>query len=441
MGGVWGDKGGDTGGGAATRRAAYLALAVLTAMNLLNYIDRYILAAVIPTIGKEFPLSETQKGWVGSAFLIGYVLFSPLVGWLGDRLPRRWLLAAGVGVWSLATVATGLAQDFEHLLLTRGFLGLGEATYAILAPALIADLFPRASRNRALTIFYVAIPIGAAFGYALGGFVDPRWGWRNAFYFVGLPGLAAALLAFTFREPPRGAAEDVSDDHRRRLAEQPLTWQSYASLRHNRSYVRNTLGMAMYTFSLGGLQYWTPNFLQSDRGFTTESAGLMLGAAVGLSGLVGTAAGGLLADRLAARGVRGHYFLACGLPMLASAPVILAALFLHVPAAIFAAILVGLTLALMNTGPSNTILVNVTPPRMRAAAVAVNLFLIHLLGDIPSPVLIGTVAQTTGSLLLGLLLTVPPLLLSGFFFCRGAAYLEADQEAALRPPTPDTGLA
>lgn len=433
-------KGGGTSSGEA-RGAAYFALAVLTAMNLLNYIDRYILAAVIPTIGKEFPLTETQKGWVGSAFLIGYVLFSPFVGWLGDRLPRRWLLAAGVGAWSLATAATGLSQDFAHLLLTRGFLGLGEATYAILAPALIADLFPRATRNRALTIFYVAIPVGAALGYAVGGFVDPRWGWRNAFYFVGLPGLAAAFLAFAFREPRRGAAEEVSAEDHRRLASQPLTWRSYAALRRNRSYVFTTLGMAMYIFSLGGLQYWTPNFLQSERGFTAESAGLMLGAAVGISGLVGTALGGLLADWLAARGVRGHYFLACGVPMLGSAPVVLAALFVRPPAAIFAGILAGLTLALMNTGPSNTILVNVTPPRMRAAAVAVNLFLIHLLGDIPSPVLIGGVAQATGNLLWGMLLTVPPLVLSGLFFCRGAAYLEGDQEAALRPSPPGGGLA
>ncbi len=417
---------------AVAPRAAYLALATLTAMNLLNYVDRYILAALVRPVQADLGLTQAQMGWVGSAFLIGYITFSPLVGWLGDRLPRRYLLTAGVGIWSLATFGTGLAASFGQILAMRGLLGLGEATYAILAPSLISDLFPRQTRNRALTIFYMAIPVGAALGFAIGGAVAARWGWRHAFTFVGLPGLAVALAALSLREPPRGASEDISDEDLRRGEHAPLTWATYATLFRSRSFVHVTAAMALYTFAIGGLQYWTSAYLQDERHMGEEQANYLLGAVVALSGILGTALGGLGADRLAARGVRGAYFLACGLPMIASAPFILLAIFIRPFWAIAASILTGLTLALMNTGPSNAILVNVTLPRIRAAAVAVNLFLIHLLGDIPSPILIGTVSDHTGHMLWGMLLTVPPLLLSGLVFYRGARFLDADQDAVLR---------
>src|SRR5262245_63114319 len=139
-------------------------------MNLLNYIDRFILAAVLGPIKDSLQLAEREGGWLGdtvagafgSVFYVSYALFSPVVGWLGDRVPRKRLLAAGVGVWSVATFATGMCTSFEQMLIARGVLGIGEATYAILAPTLIADLFHRERRNAALTFFYLAVPFGAA---------------------------------------------------------------------------------------------------------------------------------------------------------------------------------------------------------------------------------------------------------------------------------------
>ncbi len=418
--------------GSSARSTAYYTLAMLTAMNLLNYLDRYVLAALLKPLGEELHLNKAQLGWVVASFLIGYTVFSLGVGWLGDRVPRKYLLATGVGVWSLATFGSGLVRSYEEMLIVRAVVGIGEATYATLAPALISDLFPRERRNWALTIFYTTIPIGAALGYAVGAGLEAWAGWRVAFCAVGLPGLAVALSALALREPARGSSEGVSEEERARYDRQPLSPGTYLGLLRNPSFVFLTLAMAMNAFALGGLQPWIPTFLAEGRGMDLNGASLRLGVVVVLSGLIGTPVGGWLSGRLGKR-YPGAYFWVSGLGMLASAPIILAGLLSRQPGLIFGCILVGLTLALMGYGPSNTILVNVTVPKVRAAAVSVNLFCLHTLGDIPSPVAIGTISDLTGgNLLLGLLLTVPALVLSGLFYCLGARYLVGDQEAVLQ---------
>lgn len=413
-----------------TMRAAWISLAVLTAMNLLNYIDRYILAAVLQPMGAELHLDDVERGWLAPAFLVSYTLFSPLVCWLEGRMARPKLLALGVGVWSLATWGTGLAETFAHAVLARAIMGVGEATYAVLAPAFISDLFPRERRNKALTVFYLATPLGAAFGYGIGGAVNAWQGWRMAFAVVGLPGLLVALVALALPEPPRGGTEDVSEEDRLRHASLPRSWHDYAALFRNRSYLLNTLGMALFTFALGGLQYWTPTFLERSRGMANEDANYWLGVVVCLGSVIGTPVGGLLGDWLTARW-RGGYFWLCGLSMLFAAPFILAAILAPSPPVIFGCIFLGLCLALMNYGPSNTIMVNVTSPRLRAAAVAVNVLLIHLLGDIPSPPLMGGLSVLTGEIFWGMLLTVPALVAAGTCYCLGVAHLERDQQAVL----------
>jgi MFS family permease len=407
---------------------------------LLNYIDRFILAALLKPIGDELgDLNQTQRGLLITAFFLSYTAFAPVVGWLGDCLPRKYLLALGVGIWSLATCGAGLAQSFGQMILARGVLGIGEATYAILTPALISDLFPPEKRNRALTIFYMAIPLGAALGYEIGPRVYTTWeSWRLAFFIVGAPGLVTALAALALREPPRGAAEGVSEEDRLHHAGLPLSWNLYATLFRNRSYVFNTLGMAMATFALGGLQAWTPTYLEEVRGMTTDRAGTLLGVAVVVGGVVGTPLGGLLGDWLVGR-FRGAYFWVSGLSMLAGVPFVTLALFAQQGWLIFLFILTSLTLAVMNYGPSNSINTNVTLPRIRVGALSLNLMLIHLLGDIPSPVLIGAVSDlakmipslASHNLLLGLAITLPALLASGLFYCLGAPHLETDQKAVL----------
>ena len=418
----------------AHKRAAYGALAALFGMNLLNYIDRYILAAVLGPVKDDLGITHQLGGWLGSAFMISYTLLSPLMGWLGDRMTRKYLLAGGVGLWSLATFGSGMANTFAEMLLSRSLMGIGEATYAVIAPTLIADLFPRKTRSRALAFFYLAIPLGAALGYVIGGWVHAVWGWRWAFRIVGLPGIAVALAALALREPNRGASEEVEGPERACLDPGMRSLAAYARLFRNRSYVWNTLAMAMMTFALGGLQLYTPDFLEKVGGMDLKQANYWLGPVLAVSGLVGTGVGGWLGDWLARR-IRGAYFWMAGIAMLASVPFIAAAMFLArdhaAPALIFASMGIGLTLVFLNTGPSNAIITNVTVPQIRAAAFAINIFFIHLLGDIPSQPVMGWVSDQAG-MFWGLSITLPALALSSVFYCAGARYLEADQEAVVR---------
>jgi MFS transporter, Spinster family, sphingosine-1-phosphate transporter len=411
-------------------RVAYWSLAALFAMNLLNYIDRFILAAVLKTVQSpdELNFGDLKAGLLSTIFFVSYALFSPVMGWLGDRMTRRYLLAVGVGIWSIATFGSAWADSYWHLVLARSVLGIGEATYATLAPTLIGDLFPREKRNRALSLFYVAIPIGAAIGYKFGGlFVEEPHAWRLAFQIVGWPGLAVAFGALFLPEPKRGASEDVGETS----AVLPASGDTYKRLLRNRSYVYNLLGMAAVTFALGGLQWWTPSFLDRNRGIPLKDADHWLGITIVISGIVGTLAGAWIADRLARR-ISGAYFWLSGVGMFLSVPFIALALAPVPPAVIYSCIVIGLTLAFLNYGPTNSIIVNVTIPSIRAAAFAVNTFAIHLLGDIPSPWAMGAISDVTQDLFWGMVITLPALALSGLFFCLGARYLEADQEAVTR---------
>ena len=202
---------------------AYMALGLLLAINVFNYIDRQVLAGVEPEIRRAFfPLdpdglaARTQSGSLASVFMITYMLIAPLFGALASRWPRlKWkLIAAGVLIWSLATGAGGLAASFMIMLMTRCFVGVGEGAYGPLAPTILSDCFPVAKRGNILSLFYVAIPVGGALGYALGGFIaklDPAHeSWRWAFFVVVVPGLILGILSLLMRESPTGAADAVS---------------------------------------------------------------------------------------------------------------------------------------------------------------------------------------------------------------------------------------
>jgi MFS family permease len=396
--------------------------------------DRYILAAVIERVQVTLRIEDSDDlaGLLSTAFFVSYVLFSPVMGWLGDRAPRKQLLAVGVGIWSLATFWSGFVDSFTEMMFARSLLGIGEATYATIAPTLIADLFRRSQRNRALAVFYVAVPVGSALGYVVGAQVADYFdNWRFAFYLVGGPGILVALAALFIREPQRGASEEGADEAALHHEKLPLKWSVYTALFRNWSYVYNTLGMAMMTFAVGGLAFWTPKFISKERGLGDKDAGTYMGVAIILGGLVGTALGGWVADLLTRR-FRGAYFWLCGLTMIAAVPFIWLALVARQTEIIFGSMTLGLILVFVSTGPSNAIIVNVTLPRIRAAAFAINIFAIHILGDIPSPPLMGLVTRLSGDMFYGLVITIPALVVSGLFYCMGARYLEADQDAVTR---------
>src|ERR1700722_233394 len=312
-----------------TRRAAS-ALALLLAINLFNYIDRYILAAIEPLISDHFfaatdDAAMAKTGALATAFLVSYMILAPLFGWLADR-PSRWVLVAiGIALWSLASGATGLAQTLNILLLTRCCVGVGEAAYGPVAPTLLSDLYPVERRGQILAFFYLAIPVGSALGYVLGGVIAAHLSWRWAFYLVVPPGLILAFLSWRMPDPPRGAA----DQARPRKA----TLADYHALLRNPSYVLDTLGLTAMTFALGGIAAWMPTYIDS-LGTAGDLANInfIFGVIVVISGLLATLLGGWAGDALR-RHFPGSYFLVCGFGMLLGFPLFLMVLFTPFPTA------------------------------------------------------------------------------------------------------------
>src|SRR5882724_2340326 len=233
-------------------------LFILTGLNLLNYLDRYVLNAVRTPLANDFGINYGDSGRTVTFFMIGYFITSPFFGYLGDRLSRKWLIAFGIFVWSMGTILTGFAGGFGVLLLFRVLVGLGEASYATISPSLLSDAFGATKRNNALTIFYVAIPVGAALGYFLGGEISAHWGWRYAFIWAGLPGLLMALVLLPFREPSRGQA-DLSEGQ---TLPKP-TFKDYGKLFANGKYQLVIWGYVAYTFAQGAFAFWGPTFLET----------------------------------------------------------------------------------------------------------------------------------------------------------------------------------
>ena len=403
-----------------TRRQAVLAVALLFGVNFLNYIDRYVIAAVGPLIQKDFGLDDTELGFIGSMFVVAYMVASPFTGVLGDRWPRRFLVGAGVFVWSLATVLSGLATSYHHLLLARSVIGVGEAGFGVVSPTLISDLFSREARGRMLAFFYVAIPVGSALGFLLGGYVGEHHGWRAAFFLAGAPGIVLGLLAFRMREPPRGAGDGVSAGQEHRFE-----WKAAWTLLENQSFLYTTLGMAAMTFALGGMAYWMPTFFARLRGLPLDRANALFGGITVAAGLVGTFAGGWLGDWLLRRTDKA-YLLVSGVGMLVGVPAAYVGLTATDSAVYLPAIFVAEVMVFLNTGPANAVLVSVVVPEIRATAIALSIFAFHLLGDVPSPILIGRVSDWTGSLETALLLCTAAMAASGGLYLLGARTLGRD---------------
>ena len=380
-------------------RGAAAALAILTLINLFNYLDRYVVASLVESLKKsDLHLSDTQAGSLMTGFVIVYMLTSPIFGTLGDRRGRPRLLALGVGIWSVATALGGLARSFFGLFAARATVGIGEAAYGTIAPALLADSFSKEKRGRVFAIFFAAIPIGSAAGYALGGLVDQRFGWRAAFTIAGLPGLALALLCLGLKDPPRGGQEGIDEKGEGSRPGLPAPGEgvraSYERLWRNRPYRLTVLGYAAYTFALGGMAFWAPAFLERIRGMSKSDATVQFGVIVVVTGLVGTFAGGWAGDYFLRRS-KHAYLLVSGWATLAAAPTALVAFLSKERAVYMSAIVVTELLLFVSTGPINSAIVNVVAPTERARAVALSILGIHLLGDVPSPPLIGALSDAT----------------------------------------------
>ena len=367
-------------------------LALLTACNLLNYVDRYVLSAVLPKLQDDLHLSNWVGGWLATVFLIGYFAASPIFGVLGDRAGtggRKRLMTLGVSVWSLATAASGLAPGGPALFAARAAVGIGEASYATIAPTLIDDLARPLQKARWMAFFNAAMPVGSALGYIVGGSVEQSHGWRAAFLVVGVPGLAAALLCLLVAEPRRRASVTAS------------LRASAAKLIASSQYRTAVLGYCAYTFAIGGFAYWAPTYVYRRYGLEVGRASVQFGTITVVAGFLGTLAGGWLADAWASRhattdpsddGVRSG-LLVCALSAGLGAPLAAAAILAPTRGRFFALAALCEVAVFLSNGPVNVVLLRTAPAALRASAMAFAIFAIHLFGDMWSQPLIGLFAD------------------------------------------------
>ena len=358
------------------------ALIVLTALNLLNYVDRSVLFAVQPLVQDEFHVTNLQIGYLTSAFLIFYAIAAPFVGPLADRYSRKRIIALGGIFWSGLTLLTAVTHTYTELLVRHTLVGIGEATFVTIAPTFVADLFSERVRGRILGIFYLAIPVGSAAGYLLGGYLAPHHGWRFPFYVAAAPGFLLSIAVLFLKEPARGQFDTLKETPER---------GTVVGLLRNPAFLTSTLGMAAMTFSMGGIQVWIPKFLYSERGYTLEAANFAFGIIIVVDGILASLIGGWLGDYLLPR-MKSSYYLVSAASMLLGVPFMIVALFVRGPLMI-PAIGVAAFFLLLNTSPLNAAVINSVGAHIRATALAMNIFIIHILGDIPSPAMMGWVAD------------------------------------------------
>ena len=365
-------------------RSRYGILVLLTALNLFNYLDRMIVVAVSPKIKEELAFGDAQIGLVISVFMFGYFLTSPIFGWLGDRFPRKGLIAAGVAVWSIATMMSGLAGTLVSMLVARVAVGVGEASYATLSPTIIDDISTKESKNRWLTIFYVAIPVGSALGFLFGGYVGGYYGWRTAFFIGGGPGILLALLVLLIKEPARLTLTDARGG-----------WRAYQELARSPLYVSAVAGYVAQTFALGGFVAWAPHFLYRKLCLEIAPANFMFGAVTCVAGLLGTVIGGWLTDRVPGNRVRACLKV-CAWSSIVATPLAILSLFMPSPVSYFVVLGLCEVALFTSVSPTNAALLSSVPPLLRATGMAVSIFAIHLLGDLISPPAIGAISDAFG---------------------------------------------
>src|SRR5437667_8113498 len=402
---------------------ARTALFLLLAINLFNYIDRQVLAALEPDIRASFFATDdvnamTKTGLLGDAFFVTYMISAPILGLLADRFSRWIIIGSAVILWSLASGGSGLAATFAILFVTRVCVGIGEGGYGPAAPTILSDLFPIETRGRIMAIFCAAIPVGSALGYVIGGLIGAHLGWRWAFYLVAPPGLLLGLLCFWQRDPRVTAHHLVQESPRRSL-------RDYLRLFRTRSYLINCIAQTLMTFVTGGLGYWVSAYL-AYRNQSPALSRTIFGLITVVAGLTSTLLGGIVADKLRSR-FAGSYFWVSGIGMLIACPFFIATLYIPFPAA-WVAMFLAIFFLFLHTGPSNTALANVSLPAVRASAFAVNILVIHALGDVQAFWLLGYIGGHT-NMHVAFLFVSGMIFLSGLAWLIGVKYLPADTAA------------
>jgi MFS family permease len=406
---------------AAPQDAARRVLLLLLAVNLLNYVDRQLLSALLPAIQKDLALTDTQAGSLASAFMVVFMLTALPIGYVADRWGRPLWISVGLGLWSLATAASGMARGFAGIFATRAAVGIGESCYGAVSPAFVAEHFPADRRGRVMAYFSMAIPVGSALGYVLGGTLGQAWGWRPTFYAVGLPGLILMLLCLRLKEPPRALAAPGGS--------RGSAVKAYLDLFRIPSFTYATLAGTAMTFTLGGFAIWMPTFFHRRWGLSLAEAGTVFGGLTVAAGALGSLAGGWLAD-WALRWTSRSYFLVSAFGYVVGLPLAVAALLAPGLRLAASGIFLAEFFLFLNMGPINAVIVAVTELRSHSMAFAANIFVIHALGDAFSPTLIGAASDRWGAgpagLTKALLAAASALALAAAFCFLGMRHYDAD---------------
>jgi MFS family permease len=401
----------------------------MVGINFLNYMDRYVGAAASPLIQKEFHLSDSQVGLLGSAFLLVYAVAAVPFGFWADRGVRKTVVAAGVAIWSLATLFTGFARSFPQLFVSRAVLGIGEAGYYPAGTSLLSDYFPKEQRGRTMSIWGAGSTFGIAVGFAGGGYIAEKFGWRSAFFFAAVPGILFALLAFGLREPLRGNAEKIG-----RAVERihDASLRNFIDLLRIRTLRATILSQTLLYFVLASNAFWLPILLTRRFNLSVGQAGLLAGVVLVAGGLIGTLAGGWIADRRAKSNPSAHLQVGIAGFLLGSifitialvAPLNVGPVPVFVPAFVLAVVCLYLY-----SGPFTALAQDVVSPGLRASAVTMLLFISHVFGDSHSTFDVGWISDRIGSLQTALLITSPTLLvLAAIIAATGLSTVRRDVE-------------
>ena len=359
-------------------------LIMIFAISLFNYIDRQVLYAVFPLIKADLKLSDMQLGFLASAFMIVYMCFAPVIGYFGDRIKRPIIIGASAIFWSVATIFTGFAKNYSHLIFARSAVGIGEAGYGPVSPSYLAEWFPAKGRARIMSIYALAIPLGSAIGYLLGGALGESFGWRNAFFIVAVPGILLGIAALFLKETP----EKIKQRGKIKFGE-------YEAIFKNKTFLFLIFSMAVGTFSIGGLAAWMPSYFVRQFSLSVAKAGFLFGSITVVAGIMGNLSGGWIADALKKK-IKRAYFVVGYMSFFLSVPFgVMAVLTDNFQLAVFMLFMAEF-FVFMHAGPYHAAIVDIIPLKMRSMAFAVCIFIIHAFGDAVSPTLIGYVSDLHG---------------------------------------------
>ncbi|MGB1118774.1 MAG: spinster family MFS transporter [Parvibaculales bacterium] len=370
-------------------RARHYALGILVVVYTFNFIDRQILSILLQPVKDDLGLSDTAMGMLtGFAFAAFYATLGIPIARFADRSNRRNLVAWALGIWSLMTALSGLAQNFWHLLAARIGVGIGEAGCSPPAHSMIADYYPADQRATALGIYSLGIPFGIMFGLFAGGWINEFFGWRAAFFVVGLPGILLALIVrFSLREPPRGMAEGRADS-----ADQPGVGETLNYLWAKKSFRHMSFAAALTAFVGYGFITWAPSFLTRSFGMGTGEIGTWFGLILGIPGGIGIALGGYLADRFGARDPR-WFLWTTAVALLICVPLNIVVFISTNSTTALLAMILPVLLGNFYQATTFSQTQGISALRMRAVAAGILLFIINIIGLGLGPQLVGILSD------------------------------------------------